>query len=277
VEIGPSHKHHCRKRTRRYSLTPENLPDELCAMVVKGYLICTLPRSGSSALCSALRSTRVLGDPREHFNGRFMDTAASRRPSALLDLETYVQAALCAPGLRNGVISSKVFWFQLERARRKLAPDLSVVDAFDRLLKVCGGGLRLVRLIRRNKIRQAISYINAYHTGIWRVVRGSGIVSRQLASYDFAEVDLWSARFSEWERSWDELLRPHQSKVVTIYYEEIMNSIEDGARTIASHMGIDLSVSVISELKSAFIKQSDDGEVEQTVAAFRIWRASFQD
>ncbi|TPL71848.1 hypothetical protein FJ941_28635 [Mesorhizobium sp. B2-3-13] len=37
---------------------------------MRGYSICTSPRSGSNFLCQHLSSTGVLGHPLEYFNGR---------------------------------------------------------------------------------------------------------------------------------------------------------------------------------------------------------------
>jgi LPS sulfotransferase NodH len=213
-----------------------------------------------------------MGDPQEHFNTQFMIAMASKTPSCVADLDTYVRAAICEPSLRNGVIASKLFWFQLEAARKKLAPDLSISLAFDRLLRLCGD-LRIIRLIRRDKIRQAISYISAYQTGVWSVSREDRIRSRPLDSHQFPEIDRWSRKFLEWEQLWDDLLAQQRSEVVTIRYEEIMNSIEEGARTVATRMGVDLCPSFIGTLRSAVVKQSDQESVDRTVAAFKRWQA----
>jgi LPS sulfotransferase NodH len=76
-------------------------------LIIRGYTICTTPRTGSNFLCELLSSTGVLGRPREYFNG------AGRRlhddPTYPDDPAGQFRRILTMGATPNGVYGLKVF------------------------------------------------------------------------------------------------------------------------------------------------------------------------
>lgn len=233
-----------------------------------GYLICTSPRSGSSALCSALRSTGVMGWPVEHFNRSYVAKLVVP-PS---DLETYVRAVIRGPGISMGVCASKLFWFQLEFAKRSLAAEMSVAQVFELLLKTCDHP-KVVRLVRKDKMRQAISYARAVKSGVWRVSRATENPPNVLDASDFASVESWIARFLAWEGNWDALLERFNVAPILLCYEDIMGDWRSGVDSVAARLGIDLTDVDRAGIITETARQSDPA-TEEFLQAFDSWRST---
>ena len=82
---------------------------------MKSYVICATPRTGSTLLCSLLRSSGVAGQPESWF--RMQDRAEWARDWGLaegLDWELYLRAALAAGTGPNDVCGLRLMWNMLE-------------------------------------------------------------------------------------------------------------------------------------------------------------------
>ena len=238
-----------------------------------GYIICTQPRSGSSAICAALRTSKALGNPIERFNRktatRFLELQAN--PT---DLRSYIRKVIYEPGCHAGVVASKVFWFQLQWITKLLAPQLTLAEAFNCLFEVCGP-LKVIRLIRQDKLRQAISYVTASRSGIWRATDSQAaaqMVSPAPTLENLQEINYWYERLQAWEREWDALLIDANAASLTIYYEEIVHDIAKGAEAIAQCVGLDPNRLALLRLRSPLCRLSPAG-ADDLVAAFQAWRA----
>src|SRR6266567_6464066 len=133
------------------------------------YLICTTPRSGSWLLSEALQATEIAGRPREYFAPELQDEWLRRwRSPTISSYGDFVAMVLTRGTTDNGVFGCKLHWYQFEHllARlRELNPhgNPSDVDLVARTFP----NVRYVWLFRRDKVRQAISYYRASHTGQW--------------------------------------------------------------------------------------------------------------
>ena len=76
-------------------------------MDIRGYAICTVPRSGSNFLCQLLTSTGRLGRPLEWFNGPARRTLD--HPGYPDDPEAQIAAILDLGRTANGVYGVKLF------------------------------------------------------------------------------------------------------------------------------------------------------------------------
>ena len=104
----------------------------------RSYALCGTPRTGSTLLCSLLRSTGVLGRPESYFREPDEVSWAARFGLAteggrVRDYRAFVNAARSAGTSNNGVFGARIMWRSLERMMEGLGrvpgkPDLPVLE-----------------------------------------------------------------------------------------------------------------------------------------------------
>ncbi|HXS33332.1 MAG TPA: Stf0 family sulfotransferase [Solirubrobacterales bacterium] len=165
----------------------------------RSYIVCATPRSGSTLVCHALADTGVAGRPEEYFEA-LRHSGRPRRPEEyFLGVEDqsirdhlgeralgseppprsplwsraaydrYLEWAFEAGTTPNGVFGAKLMWgyFGDFVSLLRNVPsyrDLSLAD----LLPEVFPDLTFVRVIRANKLRQAVSLWKAVQTATWR-------------------------------------------------------------------------------------------------------------
>ena len=91
---------------------------------VVSYMICSLPRSGSSLLCEALANTLHAGMPAEYFNPGII--ARMERRWNVGSFDDYLRKLLARKTSPNGVFGLKVHWGQYARVVFAAAGDRHV-------------------------------------------------------------------------------------------------------------------------------------------------------
>jgi LPS sulfotransferase NodH len=165
----------------------------------RSYLVCATPRSGSTLVCHALEETGVAGRPEEYFEA-LRHSGRPRRPDEyFLGVENqsirdhlgeravgsetpprsplwsraaydrYLEWAFDAGTTPNGVFGAKLMWGyfgDFVSLLRNIASyqDLPLTD----LLPEVFPDLTFVRVVRANKLRQAVSLWKAVQTATWR-------------------------------------------------------------------------------------------------------------
>ncbi len=158
-------------------------------MQLRGYAICTQPRSGSNLLGQYLSSTERLGNPLEYFNG------PGRRALGLADYpddpRLQIDAILRLGASPNGVYAVKLFASQLASLNRR-------VRWTERL-----PNLHFIYLCRDDLLGQAISWARALQTEQFRSTQPSrgtayydgGLIRNQLMAI-VRERSRWEAFFA---------------------------------------------------------------------------------
>jgi LPS sulfotransferase NodH len=121
---------------------------------MRGYVLCTAPRTGSNWIGELCASTGALGYPLEYFN-----TEARRvltDPEYPDDRSAQVRWILTRGASPNGVYGLKIFPWQHDL----IAPRMRWTEALP--------DLRFVHLRRRDLLGQALSAVRAEQTGSWR-------------------------------------------------------------------------------------------------------------
>src|SRR6185295_13388531 len=165
----------------------------------RSYLVCATPRSGSTLLCDLLDQTGVAGHPEEYFEA-LLHSGLPRRPHEYFDpsrhaniverlafrempdrastpnqlwqpesYDRYLAWALEQGTTPNGVFGAKLMWGYLGDFVSLLRNipenrDLSLAE----LLPAVFPDLTFVRVVRANKVRQAVSLWKAVQTATWR-------------------------------------------------------------------------------------------------------------
>lgn len=207
-----------------------------------GYLLCSTPRSGSTLLSSYLIQLG-LGVPAEYLDETH---AASLMTRWVCGNWSEYSTVLTQRRTRNGQFGLKAHWYQLKRFPDRIPwtarapgcrdslishilkrswPGNSIHTRTYALLRGWFGINRFIRITRRNRFQQTISYWVAQETGRWR----SNSHAAPLASepeYEFSRVFPFYQRILAEEEQWDLFFRRNRIQAFEICYEDLATSAD---------------------------------------------------
>ena len=210
-------------------------------------LIAMLPRTGSTALCSLLEATGVLGAPREYLNPRGPLKPWARRLSAF-DLDEYVAALRRERVTPNGVFALKTLYPDLEPLLQRGPLSESL------------GRLSVVYLTRRDLVAQAVSAYIAAASGVWhRDPQGDLFRSRGGGDpdppYDEAAILDERDALLRQQEAWESFFSEHSIEPLRITYEQFVADANGTVAAIAEHVGVvwsgELSIDAAATAKLA--------------------------
>lgn len=191
------------------------------------YLLCGTPRTGSTLLCSLLRSTGVLGRPESYF--REPDEAAWSATLGLPDVggagdasdyRAFVHAVRAAATTPNGVFAARVMWGAVQRMVDGLhgSPSESDLAVLERAL----GRLEFVYVRRLDAIGQAVSWCRAEQTGFWQ----DGDATGRLPSFDLAYLKDLLSTIGQHNAAWQRWFQRQHVRPLVVTYEEVVQQPE---------------------------------------------------
>jgi LPS sulfotransferase NodH len=194
--------------------------------ILRNYLICATPRSGSNLLCELLSSLGIAGRPEEHLwdpEGTALEPLSERWPKVL--------EAGTGP---DGVFGLKLLWYQAERLEKELpavlgAPKQSLAEVLDSAL----AHPRYFYLTRKDRLRQGISFVRAMQTKRWRsmdTVRGEEEFNR-------ASIDDALEFLAREENNWEGFFRRQGIEPFPLTYEEIETDASGAVTRMLRHLG----------------------------------------
>ncbi|MGB9474739.1 MAG: Stf0 family sulfotransferase [Candidatus Udaeobacter sp.] len=206
------------------------------------YVVCTIPRSGSNLLTDGLRATRQAGMPKQFF---------LPKSEALYGAELGLDPDTDYPGYVRGVINSKtthnrVFGFKLMswyldeflvRLRDTRAFGDAETDDLTMLRKAfpC---LRFLHIVRRHKLRQALSTARALQTGLWKVQEGKAASREPQFDAELIEQSLKEAERQE--MIWHSFFRRTGVAPFQVEYEELCRDYESTIHGVLDFLQISL-------------------------------------
>jgi LPS sulfotransferase NodH len=185
------------------------------------YLVCALPRSGSSLLCELLFSTGQAGAPAEYFDSATMDRFRQRWGAT--SFAEYVSALLERKTGPNGVFGVKAHFFQLTEA----FPEGGLDSVFH--------ALRYVYIARRDRLRQAISWARAIQTGQWA---SDHAAEDRIPVFDRAQIDRLLAGIAARERRWEAFFTGSGVEPLRLMYEQLVEAPREAVAAVLRHIGI---------------------------------------
>jgi trehalose 2-sulfotransferase len=234
------------------------------------YLVCATPRSGSTLLCEALTATEVAGRPAEYFEA-LRATGLPHQPRQYFEElddpslggklppvrvargggpsgEALLERARREGTTPNGVFGAKVMWGYLDEFLSRFGelPE-PAVSARPRLLSDLFGDVRYVRVVRREKIRQAISLWKAIQTASWREDEAAGRPHVESA-FDFTAIDHLTRQLLAQERAWQRFFAAAGVAPWTVVYEEFVAAYEPTVRAVLDFLGVEAPPDVKIEL-----------------------------
>jgi LPS sulfotransferase NodH len=206
------------------------------------YVVCTIPRSGSNLLTDGLRDTRHAGMPKQFFLPKAESGyAAELGIDPVADYAGYVRAIVNAKITRNEVFGFKLMSWYLDDFLARLreahgfgnstTSDLELLcNAFPRL--------RFIRIMRRHKLRQALSTARALQTGLWKVQEGKSILREPEFDPDLIEQSLHEAERQD--KLWDNFFRAIGIEPFEVEYEMLCQDYEKTIRAVLNFLKIKL-------------------------------------
>jgi LPS sulfotransferase NodH len=261
----------------------------------RSYLVCASQRSGSTLLCELLKETAVAGHPEEYFEAT-RETGAPPHPgeylkdlprtgagirddpslpeapphSSLQGLSSYCEhldRTFRLGTTDNGVFGAKLMWSQLSELHSLAGelPEYQGLGRFD-LLQRLFDCPRYIRVIRRDKVRQAVSLWRALQTRRWRLEHAPGDSHPVELRYRFQGIDHLVQSFEDEDRSWKEFFAAHRVSPLSIVYEDDLElDLDRTVRKALDHIGAAAPAGWEADEP---IKRQADATSEEWVAAY---------
>lgn len=207
------------------------------------YVVCATHRSGSSLLCQSLWHTAHAGLPEEFFSPKHSVRKANDYglTSPEQNFARYLRDVIDRRQTANGVFGAKLMWSQtphlLESVGANNPPQL-----FDTLQSFLPG-IRFIWNTRRDKLRQAISFLKAKQTSIFSSQQlHRGRTPRGAPQYDRQKIGQMLRRLEEEDRQWQRWFQGQGLKPLVVEYETFATDPETHTREILSYLEIELPV-----------------------------------
>ena len=269
----------------------------------RSYLVCATPRSGSTLVCQALSETGVAGRPEEYFEA-LRHSGRPRRPEEyFLGVEDqsirdhlgeraigaeqpprsplwsraaydrYLEWAFEAGTTPNGIFGAKLMWGYFGEFVSLLRNVPAYRDVpLAELLPTVFPKLTFVRVVRANKVRQAVSLWKAVQTATWREDQASAKAAsvedqdsppyrafieehRAQLRFHFKAIDHLLEQLLIEEASWDAFFEHAGIKPVLVLYENFAAAYETSTLRLLERLG--LSPPDGFELEPRMKRQSD--------------------
>ncbi len=220
------------------------------------YVLCATPRSGSTLLCSLLRSSGVAGQPESWF--RRQDRAdwarewSIARADGSYDWASYLTAALVAGTGPNGVCGLRLMWNMLEELTAELGDEPPRHQAG--LMAASFGPLQFLLLSRRDLVAQAVSRHRAEVSGTWHL-GFEEVIHPAEPHYDGAMIRRYLNEAVEDNAAWDGWFKANDITPYRITYEDLSAAPVDTAEAVLAFLGLD---HVTRPLRAANRRMADD-------------------
>jgi trehalose 2-sulfotransferase len=214
------------------------------------YLICATPRSGSTLLCSLLKSCGVAGAPESYYHH---SSTSEWAKDWGLPQEAYVPAsdfnrAYLESARREGTATSNIFAMRLMRhsfgdvtARLKTIFPNCLNDKA--LFNAAFGRTFYIHLSREDKISQAVSLVKAEQSGLWHVAADGTELERtappRLLKYDAELIGKQLAEVRGADSEWVNWFDQQSILPLSITYETLAADPRIVLETILKALSLD--------------------------------------
>ncbi len=223
------------------------------------YIICSVPRCGSSVLCEALTHSGLAGVPTEYFDENLRQRFCEKWNVEGID--DYVRCLKHKKTGPNAVLGIKAHVNQMERS-------LGLSD-----LPAGLPNLHFILVKRRDLFAQSVSYARAIQTERWSSEQSGLNVQPE---YNFDQLAKLKSRLEREYGKWDAFFDRHSIVPLTLTYEDF--AVDDESIVAAVDACLDyLGVASGSNLaiKPLTLKRQSDELSQQWIERFRQeWESS---
>lgn len=220
------------------------------------YLICATPRCGGYLLFEALENTGLAGIPGEYF----WDDKKWGEKWGVTDYTDFLNKVVEKSTTPNGVFGTKLMWGYFDRFIGKvretpqfMESELSAHDILNELYP----NLHYIWIMRRDKVRQAVSLWKGLQTVVWwkRIGDPEPILDNE-PKYNFEAIDYLAQEIMFHEAAWQEYFSQNNIIPFTVIYENLVLQYEETALEIMDWLGIDYPDDLVFGPRR-LLKQSD--------------------
>ncbi len=200
------------------------------------YIICATPRSGSTLLCEALRNSGLAGNPDEYFGSMHVERWTEKWQTH--SEKEYLDKVIAYGRGGNGVWGIKImrlYWQDVINHLQRATGFTEVSET--ELLNACFPDLRYIWITRRNKVRQAISWMKFVQGSAWHWENEK---PQELTGLEF-KPDVIEAFISQTaidETAWLEFFQKLGVQPYVVVYEDFTHAYEETAKDILKYLGI---------------------------------------
>lgn len=203
------------------------------------FLVCAVPRSGSSLLCDALALTELAGAPAEYFDAETLARYAERW--GVTSFDAYLRELRSRKTSPNGVFGFKAHYPQLA----------SYFGARDVLREF--PGLRCLYVRRADRVAQAVSLHRASHTDQWAAHQDA---QRRAPHFDHAAVRALLTEIEAQEASWERFFVERAITPLRVDYGELETQLGSTLRRVLAFLDVDLPAHFV-EPRPTLTRQAD--------------------
>jgi LPS sulfotransferase NodH len=205
------------------------------------YVICAVQRSGSFLLCEALKNTGLAGVPEEYFlnNKEGWEDGTWARQNGVKTRAHYLKLVFEKGMTPNGVFGTKVMWnyFQAMLSNLQELPAYQGMDT-PQIMTSVFPNLHYIWIVRRDKVRQAVSWAKAGQTGIYGWTKGETPIPSLEPVFDFAFIDQLYHLVLEGEARWQKFFEACEVRPFQVVYEDLVEAYEPTALRILENLNI---------------------------------------
>jgi LPS sulfotransferase NodH len=214
------------------------------------YIVCTVPRSGSSLLCEGLCLTGLAGAPTEFFDRNTLLSFWERWRVKTFD--DYLGALLKKKTGPNGVFGCKVHYPQYEDFLE------------DRDFSALFPNLKYIYVRRRDRVAQAVSYSRAIRSGQWSSDQAP---INPRPRFDFDHVNSMLEAIRSDERRWEALFEKKGIEPYRIDYENLAAAYAGTVREVLDFLGIEASREI--RVPQPTLRRQADRQSEKWIQRYR--------
>lgn len=192
-------------------------------------------------LTDGLHATRKAGRPKQFFLPKFEAGYAARHGlNAAADFPGYVRGVVKEASTSNEVFGFKLMGWYLEEFLQRLrdtkafGPGSSDLD----LLNHAFPRLSFVQVLRRNKLRQAISKARAIQSGLWKIQEGNEALAKP--EFDEQLITRCLEDTAKDEQVWDRFFLRNGIHPFVVQYEDLCRDFAGTIRGVLSFLKIRL-------------------------------------
>ena len=206
------------------------------------YVVCAIPRCGSNLLTDGLHATRRAGRPKQFFLEKDEPEYAATHNLELSEgFAAYVRDIMRLTATSNEVFGFKVMSWYLDAflGRLRSTGEFGGLDTNDvDLMRNAFPRLQFVHVVRRHKLRQALSKARAEQTGLWKVQEGKE--AQQEPRFDVELIERCLRDGELQERQWEHFFERSRVQPFRVEYETLYEKYEDTIRAVLDFLEISL-------------------------------------
>ena len=198
------------------------------------YVLCAVARSGSNLLADGLVQVRRAGRLGQYFLPQNEErTARDHGIDPKANFAAYIRGIVSAAATANGVFGFKIMAWYLEKFLTRVRETGAFSDAATpdlEMLRRAFPRLQFVQILRRNKMRQAISKARALQTGLWKIQEDKRPVAEPQFDPQLIARCLEDVRREE--NIWAQFFKRIGIEPFRVEYEELCRDYEGSIRAV---------------------------------------------